>query len=92
MDFELLGEITDIETVAAGTASDISHACSACMAKATGEHEGGARFRLRNGGVRLAEIHWYEARGIDRKEFKRKRYLDKAKARRRPAVRRQHPQ
>jgi len=24
----------------------------------------------------LAEIHWYEAHGIGKKEFKRKRYLD----------------
>jgi len=29
-----------------------------------------------NGRIRLAEIHWYEAHGIGKKEFKRKRYLD----------------
>jgi hypothetical protein len=26
--------------------------------------------------VRLAELHWYEAHGIGKKEFKRKKYLD----------------
>lgn len=36
-----------------------------------------ARIRLENGAVRLAELHWYEAHGIGRREFKRKRYLDR---------------
>jgi hypothetical protein len=26
--------------------------------------------------IRLAELHWYEAHGIGKKEVKRKRYLD----------------
>jgi hypothetical protein len=38
--------------------------------------KGVARIRLANGSERLAELHWYEAHGIGRKEFKRKRYLD----------------
>ena len=38
--------------------------------------KGGARIRLKDGRVRLAELHWYEAHGIGKKEFKRKRYLD----------------
>ncbi len=32
--------------------------------------------RLRTGTIRRAELHWYEAHGIGRKELKRKRYLD----------------
>jgi hypothetical protein len=32
--------------------------------------------RLPGGRVRKAELYWYEAHGIGRKEFKRKRYLD----------------
>ena len=31
--------------------------------------------RLPNGRIRKAEIHWYEAHGIGKKEFKIKRYL-----------------
>jgi hypothetical protein len=38
--------------------------------------KGVARIRLRDGRLRLAELHWYEAHGIGKKEFKRKRYLD----------------
>jgi hypothetical protein len=38
--------------------------------------KGVARIRLKDGRIRLAELHWYEAHGIWKKEFKRKRYLD----------------
>ena len=38
--------------------------------------KGVARVRLPSGDVRLAELHWYEAHGIGRKEVKRKRYLN----------------
>ncbi len=61
MNFEILGEITNIETIAIGNSiRDI------------------ARLRKKYGGgrIRQAEIHWYEAHGIGRKEIKRKRYLD----------------
>jgi hypothetical protein len=32
--------------------------------------------QLRNGKIRQAELHWYEAHGIGKREIKRKRYLD----------------
>jgi hypothetical protein len=35
-----------------------------------------ARIRLVTGRIRLAELHWYEAHGIGKKEIKRKRYLE----------------
>jgi hypothetical protein len=40
------------------------------------ELKGAAMVRLESGRVRRAELHWYEAHGIGRKEIKRKRYLD----------------
>ena len=46
------------------------------MGKAVGEMKGIARIRLMTGRIRLAELHWYEAHGIGKKEIKRKRYLD----------------
>jgi hypothetical protein len=47
------------------------------MARALEEDEKGvARIRLTDGRIGLAELHWYEAHGIGKKEFKRKRYLD----------------
>jgi len=38
--------------------------------------KGGASVRLPNGQVRHVELHWYEAHGIGRRDFKIKRYLD----------------
>jgi hypothetical protein len=38
--------------------------------------KGSAYIELVNGEVRLAELHWYEAHGIGRKEMKVKRLLD----------------
>jgi hypothetical protein len=40
------------------------------------KRKGIARVRLESGEMRLAEVHWYEAHGIGRKEFKIKRYID----------------
>jgi hypothetical protein len=37
---------------------------------------GSAQVELLNGEVRLAELHWYEAHGIGKKEMKIKRLLD----------------
>jgi hypothetical protein len=34
-----------------------------------------ARVRLPDGTIRLAEVHWYEAAGIGRKEYKIKQLL-----------------
>jgi len=38
--------------------------------------QGFATVRLQSGKLRLAELHWYEAHGVGKKEIKRKRYLD----------------
>jgi hypothetical protein len=38
--------------------------------------KGSAQVELLNGEVRLAELHWYEAHGIGKKEMKIKRLLD----------------
>jgi hypothetical protein len=37
--------------------------------------KGQALIRIR-GRLRLAELHWYEAHGVGKREMKRKRYLD----------------
>jgi hypothetical protein len=39
------------------------------------QEKGFARVRFEDGRVRTAEIHWYEAHGIGRKEAKLKRIL-----------------
>ena len=38
--------------------------------------KGSAHVELDNGDIRLAELHWYEAHGIGKKEIKIKRLLD----------------
>ena len=40
------------------------------------KRKGVAKVELQDGSVRLAELHWYEATGIGRRELKLKRYLD----------------
>ena len=77
MSFEIISEITDIETIAVGNSiRDIGRLRKLYGKGRWRKMKGIARIRLANGRVRLAELHWYEARGIGRKEFKRKQYLD----------------
>lgn len=77
VDFELLGSVTDIETIAGGRGiRDLARLRRLYGKGYWRKMKGTARIKLRNGKIRLAEIHWYEAHGIGKKEFKRKRYLD----------------
>jgi hypothetical protein len=77
MDFELVGDITDIETIATGGAIRELQRLRRLYGKGRWRKmKGVAPIQLRDGRVRLAELHWYEAHGIGKKEFKRKRYLD----------------
>ena len=77
MNFEILGSITDIEPIAIGSRiRDIVRLRRIYGAGRWRKLKGFARIRLASGKIRLAELHWYEAHGIGRKEIKRKRYLD----------------
>jgi len=75
--FEILGAITDIETIAVGPAiREVPRLRKQYGPGRWRKLKGVALIRLPSGRVRSAELHWYEAHGIGRKEFKRKRYLD----------------
>lgn len=77
MNFEIISEIRDIEPIAVGSSiRDLSRLRKLYGKGRWRKMKGVARIRLANANERLAELHWYEAHGIDRKEFKRKRYLD----------------
>jgi hypothetical protein len=77
MDFELAGELKDVETIAVGNSIRELPRLRRLYGKGRWRKmKGVARIRLRDGRLRLAELHWYEAHGIGKKEFKRKRYLD----------------
>ena len=78
MDFELLGSLADIEPIAAGRGIRDLARLRRLYGKGYWKMKGTARIKLRNGKIRWAEIHWYEAHGIGKKELKRKRYLDEA--------------
>ena len=77
MNFEIIGEITDIETIAIGSRiRDISRLRKLYGKGRWRKLKGVATVRLMSGRIRLAELHWYEAHGIGRKDMKRKRYMD----------------
>lgn len=77
MYFEIVSEITEVETIAVG--SKIREL--ARLRKQFGKGrwrklKGVATVRLKNGRLREVELHWYEAHGIGKKKLKIKRYLD----------------
>jgi hypothetical protein len=77
MEFEIIGELTDVETIARGRGVDDRARLNRLYGGGRWRKmKGNATIRLLSGRVRRAEIHWYEAHGIGRKEFKRKRNLD----------------
>ena len=77
VDFEIVGEITGLETIASGRGIRDLRRLQRNYGKGRWRKmKGSARIRLRNGDLRIAEVHWYEAHGIGKREFKRKRYLD----------------
>jgi hypothetical protein len=76
MHFKILGEISEVETFAAG--SGIREAARLRKAYGRGrwrKRKGIALVRLADDSIHRAELHWYEASGIGRKEFKIKRLL-----------------
>ena len=78
MHFEILGEISHVETFATG--SGIREIVRLRRIYGRGrwrKRKGIARVRLTDGSVHMAEVHWYEASGIGRKEFKIKHLLGK---------------
>lgn len=77
MHFEVIGPISDIQTFATGTGiRELPRLRKVYGRGRWRKRKGIAMVRLPDGVERLAELHWYEATGIGRKEFKIKRYLD----------------
>ena len=77
MDFEILGDIHSAETIATGTG--IRERARLRRRHGKGrwrKRKGVAEVRLHDGTIRIAEVHWYEATGVGKFEFKIKRYLD----------------
>jgi hypothetical protein len=71
MDFELLGPIRDPETIATGRElRELRRLRRRYGPGRWRKRKGTARVRLLDGTVHRAEIHWYEAHGIGRREMK----------------------
>ena len=76
-EFDLVSEITDIQVIARGPGiRDLSRLNRQYGRGNWRKLKGKAMIRLRTGRVRLAELHWYEAHGIGKREMKRKYYLE----------------
>jgi hypothetical protein len=77
MHFEVIGEISDIELIAADDAiRDLARLREAYGPGRWRKLKGIAMVRLFSGELSRAEIHWYEAHGIGKKRLKIKRFLD----------------
>ena len=77
MDFDIISEITHVEIIAIVTAiRDLPRLRRVHGDGRWRKLKGRATVRLASGRIRIAELHWYEAHGIGKKDFKIKRYLD----------------
>ncbi len=77
MKFKIVGSIDKIKVVASG--KNIKELRR--LKKVYGEGrwrklKGNATIELENGSKYLVEIHWYEAHGIGKKEFKIKKFIN----------------
>jgi hypothetical protein len=76
VDFEIVGQLEDIETIATERAiRELQRLRKFYGRGRWRKRKGIATIRLPDGTTRAAELHWYEAHGIGRKEFKIKRLL-----------------
>lgn len=77
MNFKILGRLSDIETFAIGSAiREIERLKRIYGLGRWRKRKGVARVQFDDGTIRRAEIHWYEATGIGRREYKIKTLLD----------------
>lgn len=71
MPFQIIGEIRDEKTIAAGRRiRELTRLQKTYGKGYWRKRKGIARIRLADGTIREAELYWYEATGIGRKEFK----------------------
>jgi len=74
--FKILGEIRNIEMIAAGRGIHIRRYLERIYGEGRWRKmKGVALVRLLDGTICDAEIHWFEAHGIGRKDFKIKRII-----------------
>lgn len=71
IEFEIVGDVSEIQIIAAGpSVRDRTRLRKQYGKGRWRKLKGIANVRLVSGRIRLAEIHWYEAHGIGKREFK----------------------
>ena len=77
MYFSVVGAIANIEVIASGREIRELKRLQKKYGKARWRKlKGVASVRLDGGKIRKAELHWYEAHGVGKREFKIKRILE----------------
>jgi len=77
MHFEIVGEITDIESIAIGARIRILPLLRKRYGRGRWRKlKGKAMVRLSDATIRPAEVHWFEAHGIGKRKMRIKRFLD----------------
>ena len=71
MIFQIVSAITEIETIAEGSSVRVRRQLVKKYGKGRWKKKKGvATVKLIDGSFRLAEVHWYEAHGVGRKDVK----------------------
>ena len=75
--FEIIGEITGVETIAEGSGIRVLPRLRKYYGLGNWKKKKGlATVRLESGTTVRAEIHWYEAHGFGKREIKIKHFID----------------
>ena len=75
--FEIVGGISNVETIAAGRrVRQLPRLRKLYGAGRWRKMKGEALIRLASGELRRAELHWYEAHGVGKRNMKFKRYAN----------------
>jgi hypothetical protein len=76
MEFDVIGDITGIQTIATGSGiRELGRLRKRYGPGRWRKRKGFAEIRLPSGEIVQAEIHWYEATGIGRREIKIKAFI-----------------
>jgi hypothetical protein len=75
--FEIIGPIGSVEVITRGVGVRQRGRLNRAFGRGRWRKmKGEATIAFGSGDTRRAEVHWYEAHGIGRREYKIKRYLD----------------
>jgi hypothetical protein len=77
VEFSIIGEVSGEQTFASGSGiREIGRLRKSYGPRRWRKRKGIAALQLADGSLCRVELHWYEATGIGRREYKIKRFLD----------------